>query len=172
MQSDRSRFLNQDGALSLSLLCVCVRPSSSPPSPLLPLWQLQALNAIMFPAVEAATREEVAQLGRAGHRWVVVEAALLFEARWDRWVRQTPFSVLCFVFASACSLSTSKPQSTMGGRRTLFIIGRLTIGFSPFPPSLCASMADRWTRSGAWWCPRRWPGRASWSATAFPVSKK
>lgn len=41
----------------------------------------------MFPATEARIREEVAGLGQQGHRWVVVEAALLLEAKWDVWVR-------------------------------------------------------------------------------------
>jgi dephospho-CoA kinase len=48
--------------------------------------QLQLLNGIMFPATEAQVKEEVARLGKQGHRWVVVEAALLLEAQWEKWM--------------------------------------------------------------------------------------
>lgn len=44
----------------------------------------------MFPAVEARVREEVGRLRGQGQRWVVVEAALLFEAKWDSWVGRCP----------------------------------------------------------------------------------
>lgn len=56
----------------------------------------------MFPATEARVRDEVARLGGQGHRWVVVEAALLLEAKWDVWVRGV-----------RCSLSDMDPSSFM-----------------------------------------------------------
>lgn len=49
--------------------------------------QLRVLNGIMFPAVEARVREELVCLRRQNQPWVVVEAALLLEAKWDAWVR-------------------------------------------------------------------------------------
>ncbi len=48
--------------------------------------QLQVLNAIMFPATEARAKQAIAQLTRQGHKWVVIEAALLLEAGWQAWM--------------------------------------------------------------------------------------
>jgi dephospho-CoA kinase len=48
--------------------------------------ELQKLNKIMFPAIERRTKEELARLEKEGRKWVVVEAAVLFDARWERWM--------------------------------------------------------------------------------------
>lgn len=48
--------------------------------------ELQKLNKIMFPAIERRTNEELARLEKDGRKWVVVEAAVLFDARWERWM--------------------------------------------------------------------------------------
>ena len=48
--------------------------------------QLQKLNKIMFPATERRTKEEFKKLEGEGRKWVVVEAAVLFEARWEGWM--------------------------------------------------------------------------------------
>lgn len=56
------------------------------PSTLYFKFQLQVLNGIMFSATQARVRAEVGRLGGQGHRWVVVEAALLLEAEWDAWM--------------------------------------------------------------------------------------
>lgn len=48
--------------------------------------QLLKLNKVMFPAIERRTKEEIARLENEGRSWVVVEAAVLFEAGWERWM--------------------------------------------------------------------------------------
>jgi|EP00624_Nannochloropsis_granulata_P001488 dephospho-CoA kinase len=48
--------------------------------------QLLKLNEIMFPVIERRTKEEVARLEMEERKWVVVEAAVLFEAGWERWM--------------------------------------------------------------------------------------
>jgi dephospho-CoA kinase len=48
--------------------------------------ELRKLNGIMFSAIERRTKEELVRLEKEGRKWVVVEAAVLFEAGWEGWM--------------------------------------------------------------------------------------
>lgn len=44
------------------------------------------MNKIMFPVIERKTKDELRRLEKEGRKWVVVEAPVLFEARWEEWM--------------------------------------------------------------------------------------
>ena len=48
--------------------------------------KMDALNAIVWPAIAALAEAELAEMGESGTKVVIMEAAVLLEAGWDVWV--------------------------------------------------------------------------------------